>query len=95
MDINVLAEKVGGEIVGGRLIAVVDGKKQYLTAVGSDGMPFLNELGLKISNELSFEAPAEPAEPAEPPEAPAPKRGRRKAEAAEVDVIPEQLELDL
>jgi hypothetical protein len=87
MDINALADKVGGEIVGGRLLAVVDGKKQYLTAVGDNGEPFLNELGLKLSNELSFEAPE--------PEAPAPKRGRRKAEAAEVDVIPEKLELDI
>ena len=89
MDINALASKVGGEIVGGRLIAVVDGKKQYLTAVGDNGQPFLNDLGLKVSNELSFE------QPAPEPEAPAPKRGRRKAEPAEMDVIPEQLELDI
>jgi hypothetical protein len=89
MDINALAEKVGGEIVGGRLIAMVDGKKQYLTAVGDNGEPFLTELGLKISNELSF------AQPAPEPEAPAPKRTRRKAEPTEVDITPDALEIDI
>lgn len=86
MDINELADKVGGEIVGGRLLATVDGKKAYLTNVGDDG-PFLNDLGLKISNELSH------VEAAAVAEEPAPKRGRRKAEAPAVE--PEQLELDL
>lgn len=86
MDINELATKVGGEIVGGRVLATVGGKKAYLTNVGEDGKPFLNELGLKISNELSF---AEPA----PAEEPTPKRSRRKAEAPAVE--PEQLELDI
>lgn len=82
MDINELADKVGGEIVGGRLVAVVDGKKAYLTSIGAAGAPFLNELGLRISNELSHAEAPEPA--------PTPKRGRRKAEPE-----PEQLELDL
>lgn len=86
MDINELATKVGGEIVGGRVLATVDGKKAYLTNLGDDGKPFLNELGLKISNELSFE-------PAPAAEEPAPKRGRRKAEAPAIE--PEQLELDI
>jgi len=89
MDINTLASKVGGEIVGGRLLAVVDGKKAYLTTIGGGGVPFLNELGLRISNELSH---VEAAAPTPEPEAPALKRGRRKT--AEV-VEPEQLELDL
>jgi hypothetical protein len=51
MNINELAEKVGGEIVGGRLIAVVDGKKQYLSDVGSDGQQFLNAEGIALANE--------------------------------------------
>lgn len=90
MDINTLASKVGGEIVGGRLVAVVDGKKAYLTNVGEGGKPFLNELGLRISNEMShLEAPA-----------PAPKRGRRKAEPVESPVVesvddPLDIELDV
>lgn len=87
MDINELADKVGGEIVGGRLLATVEGKKAYLTNVGDDGKAFLNDLGLKISNELSH------VEAAAVAEEPAPKRGRRKAEAPAVE--PEQLELDL
>lgn len=86
MDINELANKVGGEIVGGRLVALVDGKKAYLTTIGDDGKPFLNELGLRISNELSLAESAKP-EP-EPKAEPAPKRTRRKPE-------PEQIELDL
>lgn len=89
MDINTLASKVGGEIVGGRLVAVVDGKKAYLTTIGDGGVPFLNELGLRISNELShLEVPA-------PAPAPAPKRGRRKAEAVEAPAVDDQLEIDL
>jgi hypothetical protein len=51
MNINELAEKVGGEIVGGRLIAVIDGKKQYLSDVGSDGQQFLNAEGIALANE--------------------------------------------
>lgn len=89
MDINTLASQLGGEVVGGRLLATVDGKKAYLTTIGDDGKPFLNELGLRISNELSH---VEAVAPAPAPEAPAPKRGRRKT--AEV-VEPEPLELDL
>lgn len=88
MDINELAGRVNGEIVGGRLLALVNGKKVYLTGVGDDGKPFLNEVGLKISNELSFQPPA----PAAAEESVA-KRGRRKAEALLVE--PEQLELDI
>jgi len=51
MNIYELAEKVGGEIVGGRLIGVVDGKKQYLSEVGSDGQAFLTPAGLLLANE--------------------------------------------
>lgn len=87
MDINALAIKVDGEVVGGRLVALVNGKKVYLTGIGEDGKPFLNEEGLRISNELSHLEAAQPA-----PE-PAPKRTRRKAEAPTIE--PEQLELDL
>lgn len=85
MDINELAIKVGGEVVGGRVLATVEGKKVYLTNIGDGGAPILNDLGLKISNEL----PA--AEPVV--EESAPKRGRRKAEAPAIE--PEQLELDI
>ena len=79
-EINTLAEKLSGEIVGGRLVAVVHGKKQYLTNIASDGTAVLNEVGLAVSNELSLA------------EAAAPRRGRRKAEVA--DAAPEQSELE-
>lgn len=87
MDINTLATKVDGEVVGGRLVARVNGKKVYLTGIGDDGQPFLNEEGLRISNELSHLAAPQPAVE------PAPKRTRRKAEAPTIE--PEQLELDI
>lgn len=93
MDINTLASKIGGEIVGGRLLAVVDGKKQYLTNIGSDGNAFLNELGLKVSNELSFTQ--QPEAPQPDPEPAAPRRARRKPAPVENEEVPEQLELDL
>lgn len=87
MDINELATKVDGEVVGGRLVATVNGKKIYLTGIGEDGTPFLNEEGLRISNELSHKEAAQAALAAEV----APKRARRKTESVE----PEQLELDV
>lgn len=87
MDINTLATKVDGEVVGGRLLARVNGKKVYLTGIGDDGQPFLNEEGLRISNELSH------LEAAQPATEPAPKRTRRKAEVPVIE--PEQLELDI
>lgn len=87
MDINTLASKVGGEIVGGRLVATVNDKKVYLSGIGDDGQPFLNEEGLRISNELSHVEAAQAAPAAES----APKRGRRKAEVAD----PENIEIDV
>jgi|FreactcultureFD7_1027221.scaffolds.fasta_scaffold01498_3 hypothetical protein len=53
MNIYELAEKIGGEVVGGHLIAVVDGKKQYVSEVGADGRPYLNALGLALENDLT------------------------------------------
>lgn len=97
MDINTLASKVGGEFVGGRLLATIDGTKQYLTLVGSDGKSILTEVGLKVSNELSLaEPPVVEPDPEPKAEQPAPRRGRpRKAAPVEDEDVPEQLELDL
>ena len=86
MDINTLASKVGGEIVGGRLVAMVDGKKAYLTTIGDNGKPFLNDLGLRISNELSHL------------EVLAPKRGRRKVETVKApasEAVDDSLDIEL
>lgn len=80
MGINELAEKLGGEVVGGRLVATVNGKRVYLTNVGAGGEQILNEVGLEVSNSMSFEEP--PA-----------KKTRRKAEAPAVDLA--QIEPDL
>jgi hypothetical protein len=86
MDINTLASKVGGEFVGGRLLATIDGKKQYLTLVGSDGKSILTEVGLKVSNELSLAEP-EPT---------ALRRPRaKKAAAVDTDELLENFELDV
>lgn len=73
MEVSELERRLGGEIVGGRLIAVVDGKRAYLTTPTGQ----LNELGLRMANELT----ATP-EATEPEPAPAPRRGRRRAEPA-------------
>ena len=51
MNIYELANKVGGEIVGGRLIATVNGVKQHLSDIGSDGQAFLNAAGLALIND--------------------------------------------
>lgn len=90
MDINTLASKVGGEFVGGRLLAMIDGKKQYLTLIGSDGKSILTEVGLKVSNELSL------AEPEAEPEPTAPRRPRaRKPAPVQTDELIENFELDV
>lgn len=71
MQVSELEARLGGEVVGGRLIAQVDGKRQYLTDVNGN----LNELGLLVSNSLEQADAAKPAEAAEP------ARRRRRAEA--------------
>lgn len=43
---------IGGELAGGRLVAVVDGKRQYLSDVGDGGHIFMNEVGLRLQNEF-------------------------------------------
>jgi hypothetical protein len=84
MNIYELAEKVGGEIVGGRLIGVVDGKKQYLSEVGSDGQAFLTAAGLLLANEPIPEVTVE--EVAAVTEE-APKRKKKNEAGVETDDI--------
>lgn len=48
MDMNAFAQLVGGEMVGGRVLAVVDGKKVYLSDTDDSGASFLNEVGIRL-----------------------------------------------
>lgn len=80
---DALMKKYNVEMAGGRHVAVVDGKKQYLTNVGADGKVFVNELGLRLEGELEEAAP-------EPTTAPTTKAKREKKAAAV-----EELQLDL
>lgn len=82
-DVVAFAEKVGGELVAGRVIGVVGGKRVYLTGVGEKGEVFLTEEGLLAQDALD----------AAPAPAPAPKAKRAKKETVADD--PVQLELDL
>lgn len=48
MDRAELAAKYNGELVGGRVSAVIDGKRQYLTDVTEDGNWLINLLGREL-----------------------------------------------
>jgi hypothetical protein len=86
MNIYELAEKIGGEIVGGRLLGMVDGKKQYLSDVGSDGQPFLNAEGIALANEPMPATPITVEETATVAEE-APKRKKKNESGVEVDDV--------
>lgn len=60
MDRVELAAKYNGELVGGRVSAVIDGKRQYLTDVTEDGNWMINLLGRELE-----EASRKTVEPAE------------------------------
>lgn len=76
MKIEDLIERTGAEWIGGRLVAMVDGEKQYITSIADSGETSLNELGMR----LQFELESAPA-------APAPKAKRVKKEEAPAEVV--------
>ena len=84
MNVQELIERYNAEQVGGRLIAVVDGRKEYIADVGSGGFQ-LTAAGLKLQHEHEV-AKEEAVEEKAP--APKPKKAKTKAEApaAEPDV---------
>lgn len=51
LDVTAFAEKVGGEVVGGRVLAVVDGAKAFLSII-VEGKPMLNEAGVRVDQAL-------------------------------------------
>jgi molybdenum-dependent DNA-binding transcriptional regulator ModE len=69
MSINVseIAQELGGEQVGNRVIVVHEGRKQYATELGDGGHAFLNELGIELM--AAYRARQQPAEEADPVEA--------------------------
>jgi hypothetical protein len=60
MTLNELEKHLSAESAGGRLVVWHDGKKQYITEVGDDGQPFLNELGLMLHNAADAEVAVAP-----------------------------------
>ena len=60
MTLNELEKHLNAESAGGRLVVWHDGKKQYITEVGDDGQPFLNELGLMLHNASDAEVAVAP-----------------------------------
>lgn len=69
MDVVTMAEKLGGEVVMGRVVGRHDGKRVYLTDIGGDGRPFINAAGEARLKEVE-DAPASAT-------ATKPKRGKR------------------
>lgn len=60
MDRTELAAKYNGELVGGRVAIVLDGRKQYITDTTEDGNWAINLLGRELE-----EASRKAVEPAE------------------------------
>lgn len=61
MTLDEVAVALNAESMGGRLIVVIDDKRTYITDMGDDGQPFLNAIGLKLSNEAEAAAANKPA----------------------------------
>lgn len=78
-----LFDKLNAEYAGGRAVAVVDGKKQYLTDVGADGQLYLNELGLRLQEELAATPKVET------------KPKKAKKEVVETPAVTDEIELDI
>jgi len=58
LDIGLFAAKVGGEVVGGRVMGVVDGVKVYLTDYeAEDGQPYMTEAGILLDSQTDNPAP--------------------------------------
>ena len=87
MNIYELANKVGGEIVGGRLIATINGVKQHLSEIGSDGQAFLNAAGLALVNEPAPEVAPTVEEVASAVEEPATKTKKTKSALDTLDEV--------
>ena len=86
MNIYELAQKIGGEVVGGLLLGMVNGKKQYLSDVGSDGQPFLNAEGIALANEPMPATPVVGEEVVAVTEE-TPKRKKKNDAGVEVDDV--------
>lgn len=82
MTLDELKERSGGEWLGGRLVAEVDGTRQYLTNVSETGEKSMNELGMRLQLELEA-APA--------PAAPKPRKVKKEEPVATTDEF--QIEL--
>lgn len=71
MTFDEMKERLNAEWIGGRLVAEVEGEKQYLTITSDSGEMSFTELGLRLQFELE--------------QAPAPKPKRAKKEEAVAD----------
>lgn len=87
MNVKELIERYNAEQVGSRLIATVDGRKEYIADVGNGGFQ-LTAVGLKLQHE--HEAAKELVEE----KAPAPKAKKAKVKS-EPDTKPTELETSL
>lgn len=83
-----LIEKFGASYAGGRLVAKIEGKKQYLTNVSADGRQYLNELGVRLQSELEA-APEVEAPKAEP------KAKKAKKEVVAATKVSDEIEIDI
>ncbi len=63
MDRTALVEKYDGELVGGRVIIIVDGKKQYITEVTEDGKWQLNLFGRELEEASRAREQIKPVKP--------------------------------
>lgn len=73
MTFDEMKDRLNAEWIGGRLVAEVDGAKQYLTITSESGEVSFTELGLRMQFELE--------------QAPAPKPKRVKKEEAAADAV--------
>lgn len=71
MTFDEMKDRLNAEWIGGRLVAEVDGAKEYLTITSESGEVSFTEVGLRMQFELE--------------QAPAPKPRRKKAEEAPAD----------
>lgn len=60
-----LIERYNAEEVGGRLIATVDGKREYIADIGSGGF-MLTEIGLRLEHDREQVVVEEPVESEKP-----------------------------
>jgi hypothetical protein len=56
MNVNEIAAKLNGEMVGNRVIVNHKGKREYATGLYDDGSVFLNELGVELMQAIDAAA---------------------------------------